>query len=79
MPSTVIRSFFYEPASRRLWVTFMTGRHYVYENLPDEVYRAFVAAPSRGRFFNLHIRAHYPFHEMVRNHRASGSAPPRRV
>jgi KTSC domain-containing protein len=66
MPSRAIRNQFYVPAKRELWVTFVTGRRYVYENVPPDVFDAFTAAPSRGAFFNHEIRDRYPFREVTR-------------
>jgi hypothetical protein len=66
MPSTAIRNFFYDPAKRQLWVTFVTGRRYVYDEVPSEVFDAFKTAPSRGTFFNQEIRDHYAFREVTR-------------
>lgn len=65
MPSTVIRGFSYDEATRRLFVTFVTGREYVYFAVPPDVHRAFRAAGSRGRFFNAEIRDHYDFREIT--------------
>lgn len=61
MPSTVIRFFTYDPATRRLTIVFRSGRRYVYRDVPAEVYEAFTAAFSKGEFFNSHIRDHYAF------------------
>lgn len=61
MPSTAIRSIFYVPAKRELWVTFVSGRRYVYAGVPSELFDAFKAAPSRGTFFNHEIRDRYAF------------------
>jgi hypothetical protein len=66
MPSTAIRNFFYVPAKRELWVTFVSGRTYVYADVPSEVFDALNAASSRGRFFNLAIRDRYAFREVTR-------------
>lgn len=66
MPSTAIRNFFYDPAKRQLWVTFVTGRRYVYDDVPSEIFDAFKTAPSRGAFFNHEIRDRYPFREATR-------------
>ena len=66
MPSTAIRSFFYDPARRQLWVTFVTGRRYVYDEVSSEVFDAFKAAESRGTFFNHEIRDRYPFRAITR-------------
>jgi hypothetical protein len=65
MPSTVIRSHSYDPATRTLTITFVTGRRYVYDDVPRDVYDAFKAASSRGTFFNRHIRDHYGYCEIT--------------
>ncbi len=66
MPSTAIRSLFYDPAKRELWVTFVTGRRYVYSDVTSDVFDAFKAAPSRCAFFNHEIRDRYTFREVTR-------------
>jgi hypothetical protein len=66
MPSTVIRYFRYDPAKRELDVTFVTGRRYIYEAVPPEVFDAFKAAFSKGTFFNREIRDRYAFREITR-------------
>ena len=64
MPSTVIRSHSYDPQASELTITFVTGRRYVYDDVPQDVADAFKAAFSRGTFFNQHIRDHYGYHEI---------------
>jgi KTSC domain len=66
MPSTAIRNTFYVPVKRELWVTFVSGRSYVYEEVPAEVFDAFKTASSRGAFFNHEIRDRYAFREVTR-------------
>jgi hypothetical protein len=66
MPSTAIRHVDYDAASRALTVTFTTGRRYVYESVPPEVYTALVTAPSKGTFFNAEIRDAYAYEELDR-------------
>jgi hypothetical protein len=65
MPSTAIRSMFYDPAKSALWVTFVSGRRYVYFDVPPAVFDAFRTAPSRGAFFNREIRDRYEFDEVT--------------
>ena len=36
MPSTAIRRIMYDPIDRELWVTFVSGRQYVYFDVPPE-------------------------------------------
>jgi hypothetical protein len=65
MPSTAIRRYLYDEAERRLVVTFISGRTYIYENVPGALYAAFRAAPSKGAFFNAEIRDRYAFHALA--------------
>jgi hypothetical protein len=66
MPSTAIRNLFYVPAKRELWVTFVSGRRYVYADVPGDVFDAFKTASSRGAFFNHESRDRYAFREVTR-------------
>ena len=66
MPSTVIRSHSYDPQAGELTITFVTGRRYVYDDVPQDVADAFKAAFSRGTFFNQHIRDRYRYREIPR-------------
>jgi KTSC domain-containing protein len=54
----------YNEARNTLLVTFSSGRDYIYLDVPEELYRAFLAAPSPGQFFNLEIRDHYRYREV---------------
>ena len=65
MPSTVIRRFDYRPETRELEVLFVTGRRYLYADVPPEKAEAFRAAFARGVHFNRHIRDRYPCRELV--------------
>ena len=64
MPSSVIRTFQYDPAARRLAVTFVTGKRYAYLGVPEAVASDLGKAPSRGEYFNAAIRDHYPFERL---------------
>lgn len=59
MPSTVISTFDYNPATRVLDVDFVSGRRYRYADVPGDVAEAFRAAFSKGRFFNTYIRDNF--------------------
>jgi hypothetical protein len=65
MPSTVIRDFSYNVATRQLVVTFVTGRVYAYAEVPADVHNAFRASGSKGRFFNQEIRDQYDCREIT--------------
>jgi lysyl-tRNA synthetase class 2 len=49
MPSTAIRRFAYDPDSRALDVTFVTGRRYRYFAVPGDVAQGLSDAFSKGR------------------------------
>jgi len=66
MPSTVIQHFGYDPTTRDLRVTFISGRTYVYLGGPRTIVTNINAAGSKGQFFNLAIRDHYRFRELPR-------------
>jgi hypothetical protein len=65
MPSTVIKRFDYRPEARELEVLFVTGRRYLYADVPPEAVEAFRAAFAKGVHFNRHIRDRYSHRELV--------------
>ena len=65
MPSAVIRRFMYVPDTRELTVEFVTGRRYVYSEVPAEDVEAFRSAFLKGTHFNRHIRDRFRCREIV--------------
>ena len=65
MPSTVIRRFDYSRDSEELTVEFVTGRRYVYSDVPIEEADALRSAFAKGVHFNRRIRDRYPYRELV--------------
>ena len=63
--SSAIRDAAYDERKRELRITFVSGRRYAYANVPQSIYDAFLASPSRGTFFNIAIRGRYQFREML--------------
>lgn len=58
--SSAIRQIEYEPRSRQMQVWFTeSGGPYIYLGVPESVYLAFLAAPSKGTFFSEHVRDVY--------------------
>jgi len=55
MPSSVIRSFTYDPEGHSLAIEFVSGRRYRYDNVPQRIAEALRAARSKGQFFNRRI------------------------
>jgi hypothetical protein len=64
MPSTVIRRFDYLAPRRELVVEFVTGRRYVYSEVPQEEADAMRSAFAKGSYFNRRIRDRYPYREL---------------
>jgi hypothetical protein len=61
MPSSVIRSFEYDPRRRELLFVFQSGRRYIYQGVPQETFEDMRAAASHGDYFNTHIRENFTF------------------
>lgn len=70
MPSTVIRRYAYCPDSGSLWVEFVTGRRYVYSDVPDHVAAALGTAFAKGVYFNSRIRDRFPCREVTHEDQA---------
>ena len=62
--SSAIQYVNYNNERHSLVVVFSTERKYIYFDIPKEIYRAFLTAPSAGQFFNAEIRDHYRFREV---------------
>ena len=65
MPSTVIRRFDYSPDNAELTILFVTGRRYVYSDVPESEVEAMRSAFSKGVYFNKNIRDRYPYREIA--------------
>jgi hypothetical protein len=62
--SSAITEVVHDPASAALAVRFASGEAYAYRGVPAEVYAALLAAPSKGAFFQAHVRGVYPFERL---------------
>jgi hypothetical protein len=59
--SAVMCSVGYDAASELLEVEFRNGSVYRYFDVPRDHYDAFLAATSKGKFFNAHVRPAFHF------------------
>jgi hypothetical protein len=50
--------------SRVLEIRFDSGRIYQYYDVPEDIYEGMLAAASKGRYFNSHIRDKFPYQEV---------------
>lgn len=65
MPSTVIRRFDYSAERRELVVEFVTGRRYVYLDVPREDAEALRGAFAKGVHFNRYVRGRFAWRELA--------------
>lgn len=54
--SSAIDAVSYAVEEKRLYVRFMRGAVWAYENVPPTVFCELLQAPSHGRYFIRHIR-----------------------
>jgi hypothetical protein len=57
--STNVEQIGYDERERELHVIFKSGRHYIYSDVPEEVYRNFIDASSKGTYLNSTIKNSY--------------------
>ena len=63
--STALARVSYDQAAHTLCATFReSGRTYVYEDVPEELYDALIFSDSIGAYFNAHIRDQFAFYEI---------------
>lgn len=56
MPSSVIANINYQTDEKMLIVVFLSGDVYVYEKVPEKIYKEFKAATSKGNYLNRKIK-----------------------
>ena len=61
--SSNLRAVGYDPGASVLEIEFHSGGIYQYPQVPCAIWRALMAAPSKGKFFHAHIKGR-PFHRM---------------
>ena len=59
--SEAVAQIEYDPPARTLFVQFTSGEWYSYSGVSPRVHADFVAAESKGRFFQDHIRGRYAY------------------
>lgn len=57
--SEAIKSIGYDEATATLEIKFTSGNVYEYFPVPPEIYAEFIAAESKGFYYNLYIRGGY--------------------
>lgn len=59
--SEAVADIEYDAPTRTLFVRFTSGEWYAYLGVPASEHAAFLAAESKGRFFQARIRDRYAF------------------
>jgi hypothetical protein len=54
----------YDARSRTLRLRYIGGDTYDYRNVPSVVFDDLLAAPSKGRFVNWHVKPYYSYVRM---------------
>lgn len=62
--SESIASIGYDDDAETLEVEFVTGAVYRYSGVSQDTFEDFRQAPSKGAFFNRHIRNAYPWEQV---------------
>jgi hypothetical protein len=62
--SGAIAAVQYHAAQQWLDIELTNGRAYRYLDVPPAIYRAFMAADSKGRYYNDHIRDVYLYERL---------------
>lgn len=69
--STTLARGSYRATPSRLRLEFCNGRVYDYFDVPAQIFEELLAAESKGRYFNSHIRNHFRTQEV--HARSAGS------
>ncbi|MFO1247417.1 MAG: KTSC domain-containing protein, partial [Alphaproteobacteria bacterium] len=63
--SSALEQISYDPEGHTLCATFRdSGRTYIYEDVPEEIYDSLIFSDSLGAYFNAHIRDRFPYREI---------------
>jgi hypothetical protein len=57
--SSAINSIGYDPSTMRMRIQFAEGHAYDFCGVPAHVFQRLLAASSKGRYYNDHIRDRY--------------------
>ncbi len=65
MPSTVIKGYEYNEATRSLIIEFVSGNRYRYLNIDKTVIDAFKNYREKGVFYNREIKGKYAYEKLT--------------
>jgi hypothetical protein len=64
MPSSVVQHMHYNPVSKTLTITYVSGNVYNYLEVPETMFKKMKAASSKGEFLNQKIKGKYAFEKV---------------
>ena len=59
--STLLASIAYDAQREVLQLEFRSGAAYRYSGVPADICQSLLRAPSKGNYFNRHIRGQFPY------------------
>lgn len=59
--SSAVVSIGYDRRTETLEIEFGSGRVYQYYGVPDNLHKEIMQTPSKGQFFNIHIKDRFSF------------------
>jgi hypothetical protein len=72
--SSLFTAVAYRADARQLYLRFHAVDIYRYFDFPVQVYKAFLSAESKGRYFSHHIRNAFRYERVRRGHRRAAHA-----
>lgn len=61
MPSSVIHTYSYSPATEILRIIYQSGAVYDYLEVPQDIFDQFLRVQSKGRFLNYVIKKKFKY------------------
>jgi len=61
MPSTVISTMTYDPETKSLTISYVSGQIYAYRDVPETVYKELKASRVKGRYLRFFVKDKYAF------------------
>jgi KTSC domain len=74
LESSTLASALHLPESRELELEFHSGEIYRYLSVPPQAYYELLAVPSKGGYYNSHIRNRFDFQKLARSQPAQNTA-----
>lgn len=72
--STTLTAVAYDAASQLLRLQFRSGAVYCYFGVPPTLHQALMVAPSKGAYFNRHIRGRFSYQRQADDQPTSASS-----